>query len=323
MALHEHPRSRSARPYSGSVNAVEFLVNGFKKGWGPFTVDLTDTIRSFTSVYQLLPSYRCLQGDGGAWLTSTSVDWTGSGLDQAGWLRRSRLQRDLRYVRRRAPGSGRRAGLRHPSGDRRLPAHHVGAGPVGHRREHQGARRCSCAPTARTAATAPSPKVSASPHELLDGIPAGGVHEPAARVAAERRPGARPRRRAAASYAARAGRRLSGRRHVGRPGGRGRDDRGAAGGPGAQRRRPPASSRRSSRWPAVRPGDAPADPGCRRLAGGSRRDDLPEGDYRVTVGGAGTHPVTDVVERRRRGHDRLVRDVYGHSPGPRRSTSST
>lgn len=44
-------------PYSGSINALEFLVNGFRKGWGPFTVDLSRMIRSFTSVYQLLPSY--------------------------------------------------------------------------------------------------------------------------------------------------------------------------------------------------------------------------------------------------------------------------
>ncbi len=52
-------------PYSGSVNALEFLSGGFRKGWGPITIDLTDTLRSFTSVYQLLPSYRCMATNDG------------------------------------------------------------------------------------------------------------------------------------------------------------------------------------------------------------------------------------------------------------------
>ncbi|MCU0633858.1 MAG: hypothetical protein MUE41_03200, partial [Gemmatimonadaceae bacterium] len=53
-------------PYSGSINALEFLVNGFRKGWGPFAIDLSAMLRSFTSVYQLLPSYRCMH-DGTQW----------------------------------------------------------------------------------------------------------------------------------------------------------------------------------------------------------------------------------------------------------------
>jgi pimeloyl-ACP methyl ester carboxylesterase len=48
-------------PYAGSVNALEFLVNGFRVGWGPFTADLSAMLRSFTSVYHLLPSYRCVR----------------------------------------------------------------------------------------------------------------------------------------------------------------------------------------------------------------------------------------------------------------------
>ncbi len=68
-------------PYSGSVNALEFLANGFRKGWGPFTVDLSKTLRSFTSVYQLLPSYRCIQGSGRQWLNLDEVDWTGTSVD--------------------------------------------------------------------------------------------------------------------------------------------------------------------------------------------------------------------------------------------------
>ena len=50
-------------PYSGSINALEFLSNGFRKAWG--LIDLSSMLRSFTSVYQLLPSYRCLDVGGG------------------------------------------------------------------------------------------------------------------------------------------------------------------------------------------------------------------------------------------------------------------
>lgn len=47
-------------PYRGSLNALNFLCNGFKKKLGPMAVlDLTDLLRSFTSVYQLLPVYPC------------------------------------------------------------------------------------------------------------------------------------------------------------------------------------------------------------------------------------------------------------------------
>jgi pimeloyl-ACP methyl ester carboxylesterase len=48
-------------PYSGSVNILDFLCNGFRPRFGPVAFDLSSTIRSFTSVYQLLPSYRCIQ----------------------------------------------------------------------------------------------------------------------------------------------------------------------------------------------------------------------------------------------------------------------
>ena len=53
-------------PYRGSVNAVDFLVNGFVKKVGPLKVaDLTTLLRSLTSVYQLLPVYPCVDlGDG-------------------------------------------------------------------------------------------------------------------------------------------------------------------------------------------------------------------------------------------------------------------
>ncbi|MEM7595074.1 MAG: lecithin--cholesterol acyltransferase [Cyanobacteria bacterium P01_A01_bin.83] len=44
-------------PYRGSVNAVNFLANGLKKGF----VDLTEVMRSLPAAYQLLPIYSMLQ----------------------------------------------------------------------------------------------------------------------------------------------------------------------------------------------------------------------------------------------------------------------
>lgn len=47
-------------PYRGSLNALNFLANGFRKSIGPFTLfDISSLVRSFTSVYQLLPIYPC------------------------------------------------------------------------------------------------------------------------------------------------------------------------------------------------------------------------------------------------------------------------
>jgi pimeloyl-ACP methyl ester carboxylesterase len=45
-------------PHRGSLNALDFLVNGLRKGFGPVTLlDLSKLVRSFTSVYQLLPIF--------------------------------------------------------------------------------------------------------------------------------------------------------------------------------------------------------------------------------------------------------------------------
>ena len=44
-------------PYRGSLNALDFLANGLRRGLGPVGVDLTEFLRSLTSVYQLLPIY--------------------------------------------------------------------------------------------------------------------------------------------------------------------------------------------------------------------------------------------------------------------------
>lgn len=47
-------------PYRGSLNALDFLANGYREGVGPFKVDLSDLLSSLTSVYQLLPTYACV-----------------------------------------------------------------------------------------------------------------------------------------------------------------------------------------------------------------------------------------------------------------------
>ncbi len=53
-------------PYRGSLNALDFIANGMRRKLGPATLlNLTALVRSFTSVYQLLPVYPCVQGEDG------------------------------------------------------------------------------------------------------------------------------------------------------------------------------------------------------------------------------------------------------------------
>ncbi len=63
----EHTRAlvTLGTPHQGSLNAVDFLIHGIKKGVGPFGLDLTPLLRSFPSVYQLLPLYRCIETGSG------------------------------------------------------------------------------------------------------------------------------------------------------------------------------------------------------------------------------------------------------------------
>jgi pimeloyl-ACP methyl ester carboxylesterase len=52
-------------PFGGSLNALDYMVRGHRKGIGPFKVDLSELMRSFTSIHQLLPTYPCVDpGDG-------------------------------------------------------------------------------------------------------------------------------------------------------------------------------------------------------------------------------------------------------------------
>ncbi len=62
-------------PYRGSLNGLNFVANGMKKKLGPVTLlNLTDVLRSFTSVYQLLPIYPCVDSGDGELRRVTEVD---------------------------------------------------------------------------------------------------------------------------------------------------------------------------------------------------------------------------------------------------------
>jgi hypothetical protein len=54
-------------PFRGSLNALDNLSNGVRKGPRGI-VNLSDLVRSFTSVYQLLPTYPCYSADGGDYM---------------------------------------------------------------------------------------------------------------------------------------------------------------------------------------------------------------------------------------------------------------
>lgn len=53
-------------PYRGSLNALSTLANGIELGKGPIEfANLSPLFRSFTSVYQLLPTYPCIESPDG------------------------------------------------------------------------------------------------------------------------------------------------------------------------------------------------------------------------------------------------------------------
>jgi hypothetical protein len=62
-------------PYRGSLNALDFIVNGMKKKLGGFTLlNFTDLVRSYTAVYQLLPIYPCVDPGTGTLARVTEID---------------------------------------------------------------------------------------------------------------------------------------------------------------------------------------------------------------------------------------------------------
>lgn len=85
-------------PYRGSLNALSFLADGFRK----FGLDLSDVLRSCPSVYQLLPIYPCVT-DGQTWarVSECSID----GVD------RQRAAEALQFHRDIEAAVGRRGGL--------------------------------------------------------------------------------------------------------------------------------------------------------------------------------------------------------------------
>ncbi|GHD27282.1 hypothetical protein GCM10010313_67210 [Streptomyces violarus] len=51
-------------PYRGSLDALLYLVNGLRPGFGPLRLDLARFARSLPSLHQLTPDYACLVGGG-------------------------------------------------------------------------------------------------------------------------------------------------------------------------------------------------------------------------------------------------------------------
>ncbi len=60
-------------PHRGSANSVVNLVNGVRIGKGPFRLEVSALARSFPSVYQLLPTYRCVNTNEGRQDLQTSA----------------------------------------------------------------------------------------------------------------------------------------------------------------------------------------------------------------------------------------------------------
>jgi len=78
-------------PHRGSVNAVDSIVNGVKKGIGPLGLDLTPLLRSYPSVYQLLPTYPCVDtGTGGLQRIATATESGALPVVRAEWAREAR-----------------------------------------------------------------------------------------------------------------------------------------------------------------------------------------------------------------------------------------
>lgn len=64
-------------PYQGSVAALEALVNGLPKKLGLLGDNLTELVRSFPSVYELLPTYACFDSGDGSLRHLTEVSGLG------------------------------------------------------------------------------------------------------------------------------------------------------------------------------------------------------------------------------------------------------
>jgi hypothetical protein len=87
-------------PYRGSLSALGFLCNGFSKGVGPLKVDFSSVLRSMDSVYQLLPTFKCI--DSGGEQLGYVGDLTGlPGLDQSRARRAAEFHQEIADARDR------------------------------------------------------------------------------------------------------------------------------------------------------------------------------------------------------------------------------
>jgi len=163
-------------PYRGSVNAIDSLVHGMKKGIGPLSIDLTPLLRSFTSIYQLLPVVKVV-------ITATDVD-TGRVVRRRTLKRRrdgsfsielARVPpRDLPAARRRCRPRGRRADHR---------SHHRPRPALAHPHQAQG-EPCQAPPresrstSASTSSTRPSTEVGMVGSRAASTMPTTCRHSP-------------------------------------------------------------------------------------------------------------------------------------------------
>jgi pimeloyl-ACP methyl ester carboxylesterase len=76
-------------PHRGSVKALDGLINGIRKGIGPLAIQLTDMARTFPSMYELLPAYRCMEQTGGGLLAPHEIDLPELSSDR---VRRARME---------------------------------------------------------------------------------------------------------------------------------------------------------------------------------------------------------------------------------------
>ena len=74
---HCHAFITFGTPFRGSINAVDYLANGYKK----LFLDLTEVMRTFPSVYELMPRYEMLKV-GSAWQRVAEAEKLPQGIDQ-------------------------------------------------------------------------------------------------------------------------------------------------------------------------------------------------------------------------------------------------
>jgi hypothetical protein len=82
-------------PYRGSLNALNFLAHGVRKQLGPIpVVDLSRLLRSFPSVYQLLPIYPCIDSGSGTLIRVTESEGLAN-IDQNRALAANEFHREI------------------------------------------------------------------------------------------------------------------------------------------------------------------------------------------------------------------------------------